>query len=229
MNPTFKETLEKSWTANAEGWTQAVREGRIESRRVATDSAIVDAVQACNPRRALDVGCGEGWLVRALNRHGVEVVGVDASAPLIEAARAEGSGLFYLRSYDEIAVDPESLGKDFDAVIFNFSLLEENVGPILQVVKRVLSPSGALLIQTVHPWTACGEEPYRDAWRKETFNGFGPAFPEAMPWHYRTLSSWISLLHQSGYGIKDLREPVHPDTGKPLSLLLVCAPEPYNP
>ena len=28
------------------------------------------------------------------------------------------------------------------------------------------------MIQTVHPWGACGDEPYRDGWRLETFDGF---------------------------------------------------------
>ena len=225
MSRTFKEDLEKSWTANAAGWTHAVREGRIESRRVATDSAIIEAVQACTPRRAIDVGCGEGWLVRALGKHGIEVVGVDASAPLIEAARAEGNGVFYLHSYAELAATPALPGTGFDAVVFNFALLDEEIGPILQAVKHVLSPNGTLFIQTVHPWTAQGEAPYRDAWRTETFNGFGAGFPEPMPWFYRTLSSWVSLLSRSGYRINNLQEPLHPDTGKPLSLLFVCTPE----
>lgn len=47
-----------SWTANAPNWTNAVRERHIESRRVATDLVIVEAVRAQKPRRVLDLGCG---------------------------------------------------------------------------------------------------------------------------------------------------------------------------
>lgn len=129
-----------------------------------------------------------------------------------------------MRSYADIAADPEWLGRGFDAVIFNFALLDEGVDSVLRAVHRILSPSGSLFIQTVHPWTASGEAPYEDAWRTETFVGFGPAFPEPMPWYFRTLNSWVSLLHQSGYRIKDLREPARPDTSEPVSLLLVCEP-----
>ncbi|MDB5765055.1 MAG: methyltransferase type 12 [Herminiimonas sp.] len=132
--------------------------------------------------------------------------------------------MFYVNSYAGIAADPKSLGTGFDAVIFNFALLEEDIGPVLQAMKHVLSPSGTLFIQTVHPWAVRGEAPYRDAWRTETFDGFGSGFPEPMPWYYRTLGSWASLLSQKGYQVKDLREPVHPDTGEPLSLLFVCVP-----
>jgi protein-L-isoaspartate O-methyltransferase len=57
---TLKGNLEQSWTVNASGWVQAVREAKIESRRVATDAAILEVIQARKPHRVLDVGCGEG-------------------------------------------------------------------------------------------------------------------------------------------------------------------------
>jgi len=193
MNRNSSPDPRTTWVANAAAWTRAVREGRIESRRVGTDLAIVEAVRQRAPERVLDVGCGEGWLVRALAEGGVDVVGVDGSAPLIDAARSAGGGTFHVRSYAEIAADPEWLDTAFDAVIFNFALLEQDVGPLLEAVRGCLAPSGALFIQTVHPWTARGEAPYRDAWRLETFSGFDMAFPEPMPWFYRTLESWVSL------------------------------------
>lgn len=216
--------LERSWIANAEGWTQAVRGGQIESRRVATDSAIVDAVLGRSPRRVLDLGCGEGWLVRALAERGIPAVGVDASLPLIEAARAGGAGTFYQASYAELSADPQVLGTDFDAAIFNFALLDEGTLPVLRAVRRLVAPSGSIFIQTVHPWTARGGEPYCDAWRVETFADFGRGFSEPMPWYFRTLESWVGLLLQSGIGICEIREPSHPEHGNPLSLLIIGIP-----
>lgn len=56
--------LAQSWITNAELWTAAVRDGDIESRRLVTDQAMVNAVLAQQPRRVFDLGCGEGWLVR---------------------------------------------------------------------------------------------------------------------------------------------------------------------
>lgn len=55
-----------SWRKNVESWTSAVRERRIDSRRLATDQAIIDATLSRSPHSVLDLGCGEGWLVRAL-------------------------------------------------------------------------------------------------------------------------------------------------------------------
>jgi SAM-dependent methyltransferase len=213
--------IERSWEANAPAWTEAVREGRIASRRAATDQAIVDAVMDLTPRRVLDLGCGEGWLARALAERGVEVVGVDASAPLVEAAREAGGGEFHVCSYAELAsLFPPAPGGGFDVVAANFALIGDPVDDALEGARAVLKPGGAVVIQTVHPWTARAGEPYRDAWRTERFAGFGEGFTEPMPWFYRTLESWIDALGRAGLALESVREPVHPETGEPLSLIL---------
>src|SRR5687768_10081670 len=118
--------LTESWTTNAAAWTRAVRDGQIASRRLATDAAVVDAVAARRPRRVLDVGCGEGWLARALGERGIEATGVDASPPLIDAARALGGGTFAVLDYAEAARAPERLGGPYDAAVCNFALLDED-------------------------------------------------------------------------------------------------------
>jgi 2-polyprenyl-3-methyl-5-hydroxy-6-metoxy-1,4-benzoquinol methylase len=214
--------IERSWETNAAAWTEAVRDGRIASRRLATDQAVEDAVLALAPRRALDLGCGEGWLTRALAAAGVEVVGVDASAPLVEAARQAGGGEFHVCSYAELAGASARFGDPFDVVVANFALLGDPLGDALRGARALLKPGGALVIQTVHPWTARGDEPYRDGWRTERFAAFGSGFTEPMPWFYRTLESWLQVLRQAGLRVDAVREPIHPETGEPASLILIA-------
>lgn len=215
--------IARSWDANAGAWTRAVRERSIESRRIATDAAIVETVVARAPRRVLDVGCGEGWLCRALGAEGIDTVGVDGSAALVEAARDAG-GEFHHVSYDELTTSPASVGLSrFDAVTCNFSLLADDVVPLLRVLATMLQEDGAVIIQTVHPWIARGEAGYVDGWRTETFATCAEHFAEPMPWYFRTLASWVETLLRAGLTIERIVEPLNPTTGEPLSLIIVAA------
>lgn len=212
--------LRQSWDANADAWTRTVRDGAIPSRKAGTDAAIVRAVTQVSPRRVLDVGCGEGWLARELASRGLDVTGIDASAELIQRAAESGGGQFHVLTYEQIIADPAVLGALFDAVVCNFSLLGERLTPLLGALATALEPDGRMLIQTVHPFTATGDEPYRDGWREENFQGFGHRFSEPMPWFFRTVESWVRVLHSAGLVIEDLHEPIDPASGRPLSLLL---------
>lgn len=197
-----RERLRRSWVANAAAWSDAVRERRIESRRVATDQAIVQAVLEQRPRTLLDLGCGEGWLARALAAHGIAVTGIDASPDLIAAARALGGGDFHVASYEELAS-----ATAHDVTVANFSLLEENLAPLL---RALTSPT--LIVQTVHP-ASFGDE---EGWRVETFASMGGEWPEPMPWYFRPRASWERLFAETAWQIREVREPAG------LSLLFIC-------
>lgn len=224
-NPTAKtpeQRLLESWDANAEAWTSAVRSHAIPSRTAATDQAIVDAVTALAPARLLDIGCGEGWLARRLGEIlDCATVGIDASAPLIAAASAaDPAGTYRRVAYADAIADPATLGGPYDAVVCNFALLGEALSPLLRALASALAPHGALLIQTLHPFTACGDRPYHDGWREETFAAFGSGAWHPMPWYFRTLSSWLTEIGAAGLTLAACHEPVDPATGRPLSLLL---------
>jgi SAM-dependent methyltransferase len=213
--------LRASWDANASAWTAAVRGGAIPSRRAGTDGAVLRALAPLPPGSILDVGCGEGWLARALAGRGHRVVGLDASAPLVESARAHGGGEFRVLSYDALAVEPTLAGPGpYDAVVCNFSLLGEELAPLLRALRGLLADGAPLVVQTVHPFTAGGQAPYRDGWREETFAGFGGSFGASMPWYFRTVGGWLRLFAESGLRVDAFEEPIDPATGRPLSLLL---------
>lgn len=219
-----EERLDESWRANAEAWTRSVREGRIESRRAVTDRAVQEAVLRDRPARVLDVGCGEGWLARALAARGVEVVGFDGSPELIASAREAAGARFHALGYAAFAADPLQLGTGFDAAVCNFSLLSETVGPVLGGCRTALADGGRLVIQTLHPAFGCGDLPYEDGWREERFDGMGAGYRSSMPWYFRTLASWIAEVRAADFELVGCEEPVHPATGRPASLLLIGRP-----
>lgn len=210
-----------SWHKNASPWTDAVRGNRIESRTLITNQAIIDAVLSRSPRTVLDIGCGEGWLVRALAERGVEATGVDVVPALVEQANAAGGGEFRVASYEQIAAG--GLDMTVDAVVANFSLIgKESVEGVLRRAPELLTENGALIIQTLHPLVAVGDLPYEDGWRCGSWAGFSDEFSDPAPWYFRTLESWKSLLANSGFSRIEMREPIYPETAKPASVIFIA-------
>ncbi|WP_408601116.1 class I SAM-dependent methyltransferase [Pseudomonas sp. PLMAX] len=213
-------TLLQSWHHNAQAWIEAIRSGAIESRLKVTDQAILLAILGRQPERVLDLGCGEGWLLRALAERGIEAVGVDGDETLVEAARAAGSSPVHLASYEQLVEARVDVGRDYNLICANFALLHQDIIPLLAATDALLAPDGALVIQTLHPWTVAAGD-YQDGWREETFSGFDGQW-QPMPWYLRTLSSWINALDMAGFRLAGLQEPQHPQSPVPQSLLLVA-------
>ena len=220
--PDPESALLQSWHHNAPSWIEAIRTGAIESRQQVTDQAILLAVLGRQPERVLDLGCGEGWLLRTLTERAIEAVGVDGDATLVEAARLAGSARVHLASYDALVEAKVDIGNNYDLICANFALLHQDIIPLLAAMNALLAPGGALVIQTLHPWTVAAGD-YQDGWRNETFAGFkGQWHP--MPWYFRTLASWINALDMAGFRLASLQEPQHPQSPVPQSLLLVAEP-----
>ncbi|MET0848674.1 MAG: class I SAM-dependent methyltransferase [Pseudomonas sp.] len=220
--PAPESTLLDSWHHNAHSWIEAIRSGAIESRLTVTDQAILLAVLGRQPERVLDLGCGEGWLLRALAQRGIAAVGVDGDATLVEAARAAGASSVQVASYDELAEAKVDIGRDYDLICANFALLHQDIIPLLAAMNALLAPGGALVIQTLHPWAVAAGD-YQDGWREETFAGFKGQW-QPMPWYFRTLSSWLNALDMAGFRLAGLQEPQHPQSQVPQSLLLIAEP-----
>lgn len=221
IDPLSDAKIIDSWHKNAAPWTDAIRESQIESRRLVTNQAIIDAVVARSPKTALDIGCGEGWLARVLSERGIRSVGVDVVPDLIDRAQAAGGGDFRVVSYEGIAAG--ELDMKVDVAVANFALIgKESVDNLVASAPRLLAPRGALIIQTLHPVIGAGEFPYKDGWREGSWVGFSSAFSDPAPWYFRTTETWVQLLVRSGLRVVELREPVHPISGKPASIIFVA-------
>jgi 2-polyprenyl-3-methyl-5-hydroxy-6-metoxy-1,4-benzoquinol methylase len=221
MTQSQDEELIESWHKNAMPWTRAVRNAEIESRALVTDQAILDAILSRSPRSALDIGCGEGWLSRALSQRGIDVTGIDVVPELIEKAKNAGGGVFHVASYEEVA--KTALSISVDVAVCNFSLIgNESVDGIMSTVPRMLNPSGSLVVQTIHPIAGSGGLPYEDGWRSGSWPGFNSDFIDPPPWYFRTMTSWEALFTRNRMALIETREPTNPHTRQSASIIFIA-------
>jgi len=211
----------ETWRKNGPAWKNAVRDGELESRKLVTNRAVVDAIRECSSGSLLDVGCGEGWLARELSEQGRNVIGIDVVSSLVEEAKNAGGGTFHLASYTDISEDKFKC--DVNTIVCNFSLLgEKSVSDFFAAAPRLLTPGGTLIVQTLHPLMNIEEAHYTDGWRRGSWCGLGSEFTEPAPWYFRTISSWVALFTDNGFRVVAIREPIHPKTQMPASLIFIA-------
>ncbi len=94
----------------------------------------------------LDLGCGNGSLVQRLAPRVAGALGVDASAAMVERARARCTGLSHVRieriEGPRIPADDAS----FDVAISMLSFRYLDWDPLMVELRRVLRPGGRLLV-----------------------------------------------------------------------------------
>ena len=143
-------------------WVTETGDGHSESylahfRALAADGAdlagearLVDAIVRPGSR-ILDAGCGSGRVAAALHQRGHRVVGVDADAVLVEAARADHSGPRWLVA-DLAVLDLPLLGvaEPFDAVVMAGNVMlyvaEGSEPAVLERVAAHVAPGGVVVV-----------------------------------------------------------------------------------
>ena len=220
-----EETILESWNKNADAWCKTIAASAIESRKLITDRAVIEAVAACNPENVLDLGCGEGWLIRALQKllPQTAFTGLDAVPSLVSRARElSESAHFEVCSYQQLITNSFVPSKPFDLVVINFALFgNELVTELLFSLHSVLRYNGKIIIQTLHPYVSKGEGPYEDGWREGNWNGFSSDFTDPAPWYFRKMESWSALFKETGFSLEELREPIHPLSRFPASVIFI--------
>ena len=222
--PADARTVE-AWSAAAREWTAAVR-ARLDPVRVVACEAMVRLVRQVPAGPILDAGCGEGWLARELASLGHRVTAFDGAAAMVAQAREESASNpwavdyvdYKVLTFAEASSGPRKMGCAFGTIVFNFSLVEERITPILTAAASRLFPYGRLLVQAEHPFSDAGE--YRDGWRMLREAAPGTPLSRPIPWFFRTFSTWVLELRRAGLLLVETYEPLDPRTGRPVSLIL---------
>ncbi len=215
-------TILKSWEANAANWIQTVENEELESRRVATNQAIVEAVLACRPHTVLDLGCGEGWLSRTLRGHGLSVYGTDGIRALVNEAIGKDGEYYFWHSYEDIVAGRHSLPAPFHLVVINFALFDKELTEqLFTVMPALLVTGGKLVIQTLHPALLDGQKQQQNGWIEETWAGLKRAYVQPYRWYYRTAADWFVLGEKNGFTSASPKDVQHPENGKFLSRIYI--------
>lgn len=205
--------LKEFWDRNALAWSEVIAQDGVGSRR-STTPALLEEILRWRPRSLLDAGCGEGFLAAFAEIRALHYRGFDGSAELVATARARRGDFFTHLSYEDWVGGARPWPAGFDLIVFNFSLFEKELAPLLRQASRWLNPEGHLLIQTLHP-TALPEG--SSGWQRENFQSMPGHFVGSMPWYGRRESEWREQFTAAGLQVTGVRGVEH--EGRPASMI----------
>lgn len=156
------------------------------------------ALELLAPRpgeRILDLGCGDGALTEQLAASGAEVVGVDASAELLEAAARRGLAVRQMNGH------ALSFDREFDAVFSNAALhWMQQPALVVEGVRRALKPGGRF----VGEFGGFGNVAAITTAIIASLEAEGIDGAARMPWYFPTDRDYASLLEAHGFTVRDI-------------------------
>lgn len=224
MKPPTESFVLHSWNQNAHRWNALIEGDMLESRRLVTNQAMMEVLCALPGRHILDVGCGEGWLVRSLYQSGRECRGIDGSAALIQLAQSKGQGAYQCLSYGEMIKGAPIEGGPFETIVLNFALFsKENTEELLRTLRHHLLPTGNMVIQSLHPEAMPQKQ--ESHWEADVWQGLPGDFTHTYAWYQRSMEEWKAVFERCRLSIEEVHEPLHPHTQRPASVIFVLAPQ----
>jgi len=153
---------------------------------------VVDLLAPQRGERILDLGCGDGYLTARLAALGCDVLGVDASAAQVEAARRLG---VKAEVVDALFLDFES---EFDAVFSNATLhWVKDPDRAIANVFRALKPGGRFVAEF---GGAGGLARIREA-LADALARRGLDFAALDPWYFPTALEYRGRLEGAGFRV----------------------------
>jgi SAM-dependent methyltransferase len=206
----------KHWAQVAEEWVAWARKPNHDA--FWAYRASLAAFIGCGNGKALDVGCGEGRISRELTACGFEVSAVDPVRRLVTAAiEAQSARNYAVASAAELPFE----NAQFDLVVaYNVLMDVDDVPAALQEFRRVMRPTGQLIISISHPFVDHGRFSSKEMnapfvvegtyFGRQRFEGVEERDGLRMHfagWSY-PLEAYGIALEEAGLAITSLREPV---------------------
>jgi ubiquinone/menaquinone biosynthesis C-methylase UbiE len=194
----------EAWEQGAAAWVARVREGGREAH----DASIRELLPPPSGI-TLDVGCGEGRWTRTLAAAGYDIVGIDRSAALVEAARAAHEGGRY--EVCELEALPFADASVQLVLCANVLPHVEDLVAAASELARVLPAGGALVVGHRHPVREAGrlDEETGELRISRYFDHEAHAVPlgHGRVFHqHRTIAEYLGTLRAAGLVLDELRE-----------------------
>lgn len=147
-------SLREAWEEQAPNWIRWAREPGHDSYWRFHREGFLASLPAPG-RLTLDIGCGEGRVTRDLRDRGHRVIGLDASASMIRAAREADPQGEYVEA--DAAAQPFEDGSADLAITFMSLMDMDDMAGAVREIGRVLEPGGRLVVAVVHPINSAGQ------------------------------------------------------------------------
>lgn len=209
--------MDNGWQKSANAWIADQGEHGDFARRYVLDGIMLSRALARVPKKALDVGCGEGRFCRMLKHHGVDATGVDPTPALIDAARERDADGTYLEARAELLPFDAS---SFDLVVSYLSLIDiPDIQAAIAEMVRVLRPNGSLLIANLNSFNTSSAEVgwIKDGTGKRLHYPVDNYLQERSIWieyrgirilnHHRPMSTYLRALLDQGLRLVYFDEP----------------------
>ena len=206
------ESLRAEWDSNAADWIAWARSPECDHAFWRMNLPTLLALLPAPRGAALDLGCGEGRVARALRERGYDVRGIDGSPALVRAA-TEADPEFDARVAD--AADLPFADATFALVVASLSLMNmDDMDRVVAETARVLEPGGALCLSVLHPLSTSERTPdasYFDTVRyRETIEAHDRRL--TLNDTHRPLGAYFAALGDAGFLVERVVEP-RPDAG----------------
>lgn len=172
---------------------------------------LLEVLEPAQGRRYLDVGCGEGRVMRSVGAFGASVDGLDLTFELVVRA-----GRAFVGELPTMTVRDDSYDGVYCVLTFEHVLDHQT---FFLEAARVVKDGGVLALVVNHPvWTAPDSTPITDQfgeilWRPGSYFSLGstemPAGEGSVVFHHRTMAELLNAAARAGWSLEAMVEQPH--------------------